>query len=398
MVHLLRSALLSNPNNNALMIIFTQKTSAKALFIVLLAAFLLVGCKSHKKQSVLPEPQYTATMALGENISRSLTFSSRLSSNVDIVIQPRVAGYLLEKRYKKGMPVRKGELIYVIDPSQTNLTVAANRASLSSARAMLIEAENNYRRALPLAELDAISQTSLDQYRATYEAARAQVTSAEAALNNSTIELGYTQIYSPIDGIIGDTSASVGDLVGPGTEFSTLSTVSDVSIVGATLNIPFARYLAIVDPDGSLTQSYDNSRLLSNITLLLPDGTPYPHEGYYSHTEKNVGSESGSIQIAVNFPNPEGVLKAGQYASVRADIGMPMGVVLVPQRAVNSIQGVNNLWVVGSDGTVEYRPITLGETFGDMWVVESGLRAGEVVLTDGVQKVRAGDKVKYTLK
>jgi multidrug efflux pump subunit AcrA (membrane-fusion protein) len=92
------------------------------------------------------------------------------------------------------------------------------------------------------------------------------------------------------------------------------------------------------------------------------------------------------------------VLKAGQYASVRADIGMPMGVVLVPQRAVNSIQGVNNLWVVGSDGTVEYRPVTLGETFGDMWVVESGLRAGEVVLTDGVQKVRAGDKVKYTLK
>lgn len=378
---------------------FSQKPFTKALLIAAITSTLsLVGCKSHKQQSVAPEPQYTATVAVGENISRNLTFSSRLTSNVDIVIQPRVAGYLLEKRYKKGMPVRKGELIYVIDPSQTNLTVAANRASLSSARAMLIEAENNYRRALPLAELDAISQTSLDQYRATYEAARAQVTSAEAALNNSTIELGYTKIYSPIDGIIGDTSASVGDLVGPGTEYSTLSTVSDVSIVGATLNIPFARYLAIVDPDGTLTQSYDNSRLLSNITLLLPDGTPYPHKGYYSHTEKNVGSESGSIQIAVNFPNPEGVLKAGQYVSVKADVGMPMGVVLVPQRAVNSIQGENNLWVVGSDGTVEYRPVTLGETFGDMWVIESGLKAGEMVLTDGVQKVRAGEKVKYTLK
>ncbi|MBR6814032.1 MAG: efflux RND transporter periplasmic adaptor subunit, partial [Tidjanibacter sp.] len=247
-------------------------------------------------------------------------------------------------------------------------------------------------------ELDAISQTSLDQYRATYEAAKAQVTSAEAALNHSTIELGYTKIYSPIDGIIGDTSASVGDLVGPGTEFSTLSTVSDVSIVGATLSLPFASYLAIVDPSEELTQSYDNSKLLSNIELLMPDGTLYPHAGYYSHTEKNVGSASGSIQIAVNFPNPEGVLKAGQYASVKADVGMPVGVVMVPQRAVDSVQGVESLWVVGNDGEVEYRAVEVGETFGDMWIIESGLSAGEVVLTEGLGRVRNGQKVKYHIE
>ena len=379
--------------------IFTQKAKTKAVMVaVLLVTLTTAGCKSHKRQSAAPEPDYSAVAAVSENISRRMTFTTRLTSNVDIVIQPRVAGYLLEKRYKKGMPVRKGELIYVIDPSQTNLTVAANRAALFSAQAMLTEAENNYRRALPLAELDAISQTSLDQYRATYEAARAQVTSAEAALNNSTIELGYTQIYAPIDGIIGDTSASVGDLVGPGTEFSTLSTVSDVSIVGATLSLPFARYLTIVDPDGELTQSYDNSQLLSNILLTLPDGSTYPHAGSYSHTEKNVGSASGSIQIAVNFPNPEGVLKAGQYASVSADVGMPMGVVMVPQRAVDSVQGVESLWVVGGDGTVEYRAVTVGETFGDMWVIEKGLQAGEIVLTDGLTQVKSGQKVKYHLE
>ncbi|MBR2060782.1 MAG: efflux RND transporter periplasmic adaptor subunit [Tidjanibacter sp.] len=373
--------------------------TGQSMSIVMLAvALLVVGCKSHKQSGDVAEPEYSAAMAVSEDISRRLTFTTRLTSNVDIVIQPRVAGYLLEKRYKKGMPVRKGELIYVIDPSQTNLTVSANRASLSSARAMLTEAENNYRRALPLAELDAISQTSLDQYRATYEAAKAQVTSAEAALNNSTIELGYTKIYSPIDGIIGDTSASVGDLVGPGTEFSTLSTVSDVSIVGATLSLPFASYLAIVDPSGELTQSYDNSKLLSNIELLMPDGTPYPHAGYYSHTEKNVGSASGSIQIAVNFPNPEGVLKAGQYASVKADVGMPVGVVMVPQRAVDSVQGVESLWVVGNDGEVEYRAVEVGETFGDMWIIESGLSAGEVVLTEGLGRVRNGQKVKYHIE
>lgn len=378
---------------------FSQTPVTKSWLIVILAATLtMVGCKSHKKHSTTSEPQYTATVAVGEDISRRLTFTTRLSSNVDIVIQPRVAGYLIEKRFKKGMPVRKGELIYLIDPSQINLTVAANRASLYSARAMLTEAENNYRRAEPLAELDAISQTSLDQYRATYEAALAQVTSAEAALNNSTIELGYTEIYSPIDGIIGDTSASVGDLVGPGTEYSTLSTVSDMSIVGATLSLPFARYLSIVDPGGELTQSYDNSKLLSNIELQLPDGTIYPHKGYYSHTEKNVGSESGTIDIAVNFPNPEGVLKAGQYASVSADVGLPMGVVMVPQRAVDSVQGVESLWVVGSDGTVEYREVSVGETFGDMWIIESGIEAGEVVLTDGLGRVRNGDKVKYRIE
>ncbi len=370
------------------------------LLTICLLVCLFVSCRGgHDRRHTTtdtPEPTYSAVVVVGEKIMRPMTFTTRLSSNVDIVIQPRISGYLLEKPYRNGMPVRKGELIYVIDPTQSNLTVASARAALTSARAQFTEAENNYRRAIPLAAIDAISQTSLDQYRATYEAARAQVESAEATLNNSTIELSYTRIYSPIDGIIGNSSASVGDLVGPGTQFATLSTVSDVSIVGATLSIPFARYLAIVDPDGQLTQSYDNSTLLSNIRLRLPDGSPYPHLGYYSHTEKNVGSQSGSIQIAVNFPNPEGLLKAGQYASVTADVGMPTGVVMVPQRAVSSTQGVTNVWVVNG-GNVEYRPVTTGDTFGDMWIIERGVAVGDTVLIDGILRVKNGDRVNVRL-
>ncbi len=377
-----------------------KKINLHSLLTLCLFASLFAGCRGgHSKRHTATEhsePTYSAVVVVGEKVVRPMTFTTRLSSNVDIVIQPRISGYLLEKPYRNGMPVRKGELIYVIDPSQSNLSVASARAALTSARAQFTEAENNYRRAIPLAAIDAISQTSLDQYRATYEAARAQVESAEATLDNSTIELSYTRIYSPIDGIIGNSSASVGDLVGPGTQFATLSTVSDVSIVGATLSIPFARYLAIVDPDGRLTQSYDNSNLLSNIRLRLPDGSPYPHPGYYSHTEKNVGSQSGSIQIAVNFPNPEGLLKAGQYASVTADVGMPTGVVMVPQRAVNSTQGVTNVWVV-SGGTVEYRRVTTGDTFGDMWIIDRGVSVGDTVLVDGILRVKSGDKVKIRM-
>ena len=187
----------------------------KSIFFIrltpLLLSVVLCGCK---KQHHTPQQQAVPRMDVvevtRENVYQRMTFTSRLSANSEVVIQPRVSGYLLAKHYEKGRPVRKGQLLYEIDPSQLNLNVLSDQASLEAARVSLLEAEKNYERAIPLAELAAISQSALDQYRASFASAQAQVRMAEAALRNSQINLQYSKIYAPISGIIGETAASVG--------------------------------------------------------------------------------------------------------------------------------------------------------------------------------------------
>ncbi len=361
--------------------------------ISLLPALLLCGCKS-KKVVQQPSPQrMDVAEVTRENVYQRMTFTSRLSADNEVVIQPRVAGYLLAKHYEKGRPVRKGQLLYEIDPSQLNLDVLSDQATLEAARVKLLEAEKNYERAIPLAELEAISQSSLDQYRAAFAAAQSQVKMAEAALRNSEINLQYSKIYAPISGIIGETAASVGDYVGAGTQFTTLSTISDTEKVKAELSIPMSTYYAVRNVVQGAEPSYSNDSLLSDIRLILDDGIVYPYRGTYSYTEQNVGAQSGSIVLVVEFPNPDGALKPGQYASVTASVGNRAGALMVPQQAVSQVQNVSSLWVVRPDSTLEYRPVVLGDTFGTMWIVRQGVEAGEKVLISGQMKARNGEKI-----
>lgn len=370
----------------------------KSIFFIrltpLLLSVVLCGCK---KQHHTPQQQAVPRMDVvevtRENVYQRMTFTSRLSANSEVVIQPRVSGYLLAKHYEKGRPVRKGQLLYEIDPSQLNLNVLSDQASLEAARVSLLEAEKNYERAIPLAELAAISQSALDQYRASFASAQAQVRMAEAALRNSQINLQYSKIYAPISGIIGETAASVGDYVGAGTQFSTLSTISDTEKVTAEISLPMATYYAIRNVEFGAEPTYDNDTLLSDIRLILDDGVVYPYAGKYSYTEKDVGSQSGAIVLVVEFPNPDGTLKAGQYASVSANVGSRAGALLVPQQAVSQVQNVNSVWVVRPDSTLEYRPVVLGDTFGTMWIVRQGVNAGERVLVSGQMKARNGAKI-----
>ncbi|MDY3979391.1 MAG: efflux RND transporter periplasmic adaptor subunit [Tidjanibacter sp.] len=363
------------------------------LIMVMIAACSCKPSGSHKKGQAQPILTVEASRAVDRTVVRQMRFQSRLQSNYDATIEPRVAGYLISKNYTKGMPVHKGQLLYRIDPSQLALTVEADRAALASAKVQLLEAANNLKRAVPLAKTGAISQSSLDQYRATHAAALAQLRSAETSLNNSKLELGYATIYSPIDGIIDDTGASPGDLVGPGSEFSTLSTISNTELVCANVAIPVSLYLSIREGKSDNTPTYDNSKLLSDITLILSDGTVYPHKGSYQYTKKDAGDRMGTIIIVVAFPNPKGVLKIGQSAVVSANVGAPAGAVLVPQRAVSQQQGINSVWILWPDSTVHYQKVVLGPTFGDLWIVDRGVKVGDVVLLSGQSKMRNGQKV-----
>lgn len=359
--------------------------------LLVLYAMTSTGCHS-KKSTTTPPPRRLSVVRVEEQLLPTpMTFTGQLSSNYSAVIQPRVSGYLTAKNYEKGMPVRRGQLLYTIDPSQINTQLLAAEASLNAARATAIEARNNYERAVPLAKIEAISQSQLDQYTAAYKSATASVKSAEQQLRNARLESGYTRIYSPIDGIIGQTSASVGDYVGVGTEFSVLATVENIDTVSVNLSIPVSEYLAL-RPTDSLP-SYDNSRLLSNIRLRLADRTLYPYEGKYSYTEQDVGSQTGTIVIVVNFPNPAHLLKAGQYARLSADVGTPQPSILVPQRAVVQSLDRTSVWVVSADSTLAFRDVTLGATVDSLWIVRQGLNAGEMVLVDGIQRARSGERI-----
>lgn len=373
----------------------------KILFFLAATAVVAVACKGGRgEQKSAPQPVVTVEVARAtdQRVVHPMRFQSLIYSNYDATIQPRTSGYLLTKEFAKGMPVKKGQVLFTIDAQNVRLAVEADRSALASAEVGLAEAANNYRRAVPLAAIDAISQSSLDQYRAAYAAAEAKVEAARSQLDNSLLQLGYATITSPINGIIDDTGATIGDFVGPGSSYSVLATVSNTEEVSVHLQIPFARYLQARDEGRSGEPSYDNSRLLENITLYLSDGSEYPHKGRYAYTERNAGDQTGTIIIVAAFPNPKRELKVGQSAVVVADVGSPQGVVLVPQRAVVQMLNTAGVWVVGGDNTVSYRLVTLGTTFGDMWIVESGLSDGEVVVTEGTQKLRSGQKVKTQFK
>jgi membrane fusion protein (multidrug efflux system) len=288
------------------------------------------------------------------------------------------------------MPVKRGQLIFTMDDAPQRANRLAAEAALASAKAKAAQAKQNYERAIPLARINAISQMQLDQYTAENLSAIASVKSAEQTLRNARLDESYTLIYAPISGIISSSTATPGDYIGPGTQFSTLTTIQNIDTVGVDLAIPMSEYLRI---SGRKTFSYDNASLLSNIRLRVADGSYYPEKGFYKYTRQSIASEMGTIVLVVGFKNPDYALKVGQFARITASLGADREHIVVPQRAVSQIQNISSVWVIRPDSTAEYREVKLGSTTGEWWIVESGVKEGEVVATTGLQKLRNGMKV-----
>lgn len=360
-------------------------------------AILLVTMTSCKeKRSTIPEKiSVDVAVASIGSVPNRKEFIGPLSANYSATIQPRIAGFLASSSFENGMPVRRGQLIFTLDDAPQRASRLAAEASLSSAQAKAVEAKRNYERAVPLARIDAISQTQLDQYTAENSAAIAAVKSARQTLRNAKLEEGYTRIYAPISGIISSSSAHIGDYVGPGTQFSTLTTIQSIDTVAIDLAIPMSEYLA---SSGRTSFSYDNASLLEDIRLYLADGTLYAEPGFYKFTRQSVASAMGTIVLVVGFRNPDYAIKAGQFGRVMASIGKARECVVVPQQAVSQIQDISSVWVIRPDSTAEYRSVKVGATHGSGWIIEEGVAAGELVAITGLQKLRNGMKVGVTLK
>jgi len=348
-----------------------------------------------------------------------------LDGMVNAVIKAQVTGYLLTQNYAEGSFVRKGQLLFEIDPrpfqavvDQANGQLAQATAQLSQAkagfiqaRAQLTSAKANQRKAqmdedryTPLAQQQAITQQDMDNAKQTneslkaqvsaadaqvetakaqIEAAQAGVTAATAAVETAKVNLGFTRLTSPIDGIAGVAATQVGNLVGPTS--AAITTVSTLDPIKANFTVSEQEYL-------SLTRSASTLQRLP-LQLVLADGSVLPQAGRFSFADRQVNASTGAIQLTGLFPNPGNTLRPGQYAKVRASIGIRKGALLVPQRAVTEMQGNYQVAVVGDDNKVAIENVKVGDRVGSLWVVTNGLRAGQRVIADGAMKVGPGLQV-----
>ena len=367
------------------------RISLSAAVTALLAASIsATSCRRHNKSEPEAAPlRVEVATATSDSIIMRYSFTTHLRSNYDAVIQPRVDGYLERIAYRSGMPVRRGDLLFTIESNLLNTSLLAAQAALSSAEAEALEAKNNYDRAIPLARLNAISDSQLDQYTAAYNSSVASVRSARQQVTSARLQVSYATIYSPIDGIVAASKAHEGDYVGPSTQFSALTTVSNIDSLKADLSIPTSLYL---EKAGNRS-AYENRDLLSDISLTLADGSIYPYKGIYDYTAQQISTSSGTVTLVVKFPNPDYRLKGGEYGRVEVGLGQHERVVLVPQMAIEQVQGIESVWVVKPDNTVEQRTIQTGETVGRNWIVKSGISEGETVVLTGKDKLHSGMRI-----
>ena len=313
------------------------------------------------------------------------------TGSIDVEIRARIEGFLETVDFQEGSLVKKGQLLYTIDPQQIHAALAEAQGRLAEAQARLAKAQQDVARYKPLVEQNAISKEEYDTSVSAEQAASASVEAARASTKDAELNLGYTKITSPIDGLVGKTQVKPGNLVGRG-ENTLLTVVSNVDSIHVRSNVSERDYLRLARAKGpSAVQPPDT------FELVLADGTVHKYKGSLIFADRAIDPLTGTLGIEATFPNPDRLLRPGQYARLRAEIDQKPNAILVPQIAVQELQGTYSVAVVGSDNKVKLRPVQAGERVGSLWVIDSGLNAGEKVIVEGIQKVREGATVKPTV-
>lgn len=359
------------------------------LLALALAAALLAGCREPEPPPPPPPPLVEVTDVIQRDVPVYQEWIGTLDGMVNAQILAQVTGYLVKVAYQEGQPVRKGDLLYEIDPRTFQATLNEARSNLARQEAVLKTARLDMNRIERLLPQNAVSVRDRDNAVGREAAAEAMVLAAKAAVDNAQLALGFTRITSPIDGIAGMSLAQLGDLVGPGSANAVLTTVSKLDPIKAFISLSEQQYLQF---SRERETSGDTHREIP-LELILVDGTVYPRPGRFYFADRQVDIKTGTIKVATVFENPGNLLRPGQFARVRAAVRQRPGALLVPQRAVSEMQGKHLVAVVRPDNTVNLRPVRPAETVGSLWVIEEGLKPGERVIVEGVQKVREGVKV-----
>ncbi|RLB78625.1 MAG: efflux transporter periplasmic adaptor subunit [Deltaproteobacteria bacterium] len=370
-----------------------MKLKVSIFLFILLSVLGLSGCSDDKKAAAPPPPPEVMVVdVVQKDIPIYKEWVASMAGMVNATILAQVQGYLIKQNYKEGDYIKKGTLLFEIDPRTFQSDLDEAKANLAKQEAILTTAAANLKRILPLAAANAVSQRDKDNSVGASLSAEAQVLSAQAQVRKAELNLSFTKITSPIDGIAGEAEAQIGDLVGT-SQSLVLTSVSTVNPIKVYVPISEREYLEIVQKSKQVRAKKKAQRTYD---MSLADGSVWPYPGTFSFADRQVDTGTGTIRVAISFPNDENILRPGQFAKVRALMGTSKGALLIPQRAVGELQGVFQVAVVGADNTVKITNVKVGERVKELWVITDGLKPGDRVVAEGTQK--AGDGVKVAPK
>ena len=367
-----------------------SNSSRFVLALLLVTVSAAVGCGKTNAAPAVPTSEVEVASVVQKDVPIFSEWVATLDGYVNAQIQPQVTGYIIRQTYKEGSFVHKGQLLFQIDPRPFQALLDQANAQLAQTQAQLGKTQMDVDRDTPLAQAHAIAQSQLDNDIQANRAGAAAVKAAEAQVEQAHLNLGFTDVTSSIDGMVGIAQVQIGNLVNPTTA---LTSVSQINPMKAYFSLSEQEYIHFADRINADTQK----EIPSNgppFELILADGSTYPHKGIGLLANRQVDVATGSIQIVCSFPNPQNLLRPGQFGRLRAAPDIRRGALLVPQKAVSELQGSYQVAVVGADNKISIRAVQAGDRVGSMWILEGGVKPGELVVVEGLQKVQNGAAVK----
>jgi membrane fusion protein (multidrug efflux system) len=354
---------------------------------LLITVSIATGCSRKPAQTDPQRPEVLVTTVEPQDVPRVLERVATLDGFINANINAQVQGYIIKRDYTEGSVVKVGDLLFEIDPRPFEAVLAQAKGTLAKDKANQVKSDADEKRALDLFKKQVISDSERDTATAAAEAGRANIEADQAAVQQAQLNLGYTKIIAPIEGVAGFANNQVGDLVNPTSgPLTTVSQIDPIKAIVTTGEGPFTDFVSR-HPDPKERDAYVKSL---QFDLILGNGELYPQKGKFYALDRSLDPKTGSIHYEVTFPNPGNMLRPGQFGKVRFVADMKKGAMVIPQEAVNELQGGYQVAVVGNDNKVSIRPVTMGERIGAMWEVKEGLKPGDKVIVQGIQRAREG--------
>lgn len=356
--------------------------------LLLIPIFLLIySCKGRQEVQKAAPLEVPVVQVLQQNVALESEYTGQTYGDADVEIRTRVQGLILKMYFTEGSMVRKGQLLYSIDPLPYKNRVDEAAASLASAQSALAKAKNDLDRIEPLAAIGAVSQRELVAAKATYESSQALVKSYEAVLDNAKIELGYCSVVAPISGLIGISKFKVGDYVSAGPQF-VVNTISSIDIIRVRFTISETEYLRITRLMQAMGVKIGERG--DNVKMILADGTQYPIKGKINFADRQIDPSTGALTLEAQFKNTDNLIRPGQYVKLKLVTEFRNNALLIPQRAVNEMQGLFQTFIVADSNKLALKLIKLGPAYNMSYIIEKGLNKGDRIIIGGTQLLRAG--------
>jgi membrane fusion protein, multidrug efflux system len=359
-------------------------------YFIILLVLILYSCKGKKEGPAVQPLEVPVVQVMQQNVNLESEYTGQTYGESDVEMRSRVEGWVLSMNFREGSMVKKGQLLYTIDPLPYKNAVDEASAALADANGLMIKAKNDLDRIEPLAAIGAVSQRELVAARASYTSSKAMVESSEASLRNAKIELGYCSVVAPISGMIGISKYKVGDYVSKGPMYI-MNTVSSLDLIRVRFTISEKEYLRIT----RLMQQmgFKLGARADNVKMTLADGTAYPLKGKLNFADRQVDPSTGALTLEAEFKNTDNILRPGQYVKLKLITDMRENALLIPQRSVNEMQGSFQVFTVADSNKLNMKLLKLGPQYNMSYVVEEGLKKGDRIVIGGTQMLRSGSVI-----